>query len=71
MKPEPSWMWKPSMTVTWPAEQWGARGNFQEVSDIMVKVTSEKGDFNSDVSVLVETGDNKMQKSSERKVAVA
>ena len=49
MKPESGWMWKPSMTVTWPAEQWGARGNFQEVSDIMVKVTSEKGDFNSDV----------------------
>lgn len=42
-------MWKPSVTVTWPAKQWGARGNFREVSDIMVKVTSEKGDFNRDI----------------------
>lgn len=36
----------------------------------MVKVTSEKGDFNSDISVLVEKSDYKRQKSSEKRVAV-
>jgi hypothetical protein len=41
-------MWKPAVTVTWPAKPGESRGDFQEISDIVVKVTSEKEDFNSD-----------------------